>query len=116
MQWTPEGRRLLTGSSSGEFTLWNGMGFNFETIMQVKKPFGSSEHNADFFLFSCLFFPPFSFLCAKAHDCAIRACQYSHGGDWMLSGDQDGFVKYWQPNFNNVKILHAHNEPVRDLS
>lgn len=33
--WTPEGRRLLTASSSGEFTLWNGMGFNFETIMQV---------------------------------------------------------------------------------
>lgn len=37
VQWTPEGRRLLTGSSSGEFTLWNGMGFNFETIMQVSK-------------------------------------------------------------------------------
>lgn len=35
VQWTPEGRRLLTGSSSGEFTLWNGTGFNFETIMQA---------------------------------------------------------------------------------
>ena len=35
VQWTPEGRRLLTASSSGEFTLWNGMAFNFETIMQV---------------------------------------------------------------------------------
>lgn len=35
VRWTPEGRRLLTGSTSGEFTLWNGMGFNFETIMQV---------------------------------------------------------------------------------
>ncbi|KAF8252131.1 WD40 repeat-like protein [Wilcoxina mikolae CBS 423.85] len=85
VKWTPEGRRLLTGSSSGEFTLWNGMGFNFETIMQ-------------------------------AHDCAIRTCQYSHGGDWLLSGDQEGLVKYWQPNFNNVKILQAHHEPVRDLS
>lgn len=37
VRWTPEGRRLLTGSSSGEFTLWNGMAFNFETIMQVSK-------------------------------------------------------------------------------
>jgi polyadenylation factor subunit 2 len=36
VRWTPEGRRLLTGSTSGEFTLWNGMGFNFETIMQVR--------------------------------------------------------------------------------
>lgn len=35
VKWTPEGRRLLTGSHSGEFTLWNGTGFNFETIMQA---------------------------------------------------------------------------------
>ncbi|KAK5696685.1 pre-mRNA cleavage and polyadenylation factor (CPF) complex subunit [Elasticomyces elasticus] len=35
VKWTPEGRRLLTGSTSGEFTLWNGTGFNFETIMQA---------------------------------------------------------------------------------
>ena len=33
--WTPEGRRLVTGASSGEFTLWNGLTFNFETILQV---------------------------------------------------------------------------------
>ncbi|XP_033125411.1 pre-mRNA 3' end processing protein WDR33-like [Anneissia japonica] len=33
--WTPEGRRLVTGASSGEFTLWNGMTFNFETILQA---------------------------------------------------------------------------------
>jgi hypothetical protein len=36
VKWTPEGRRLLTGSTSGEFTLWNGTAFNFETIMQVR--------------------------------------------------------------------------------
>ncbi|XP_048258673.1 pre-mRNA 3' end processing protein WDR33-like [Haliotis rufescens] len=33
--WTPEGRRLVTGASSGEFTLWNGLAFNFETILQA---------------------------------------------------------------------------------
>ncbi|GME33138.1 polyadenylation factor subunit 2 [Neofusicoccum parvum] len=85
VRWTPEGRRLLTGSTSGEFTLWNGMGFNFETIMQ-------------------------------AHDSAIRAAQYSHSDDWLVSADQDGVVKYWQTNFNNVKALQAHNEPIRDLA
>lgn len=37
-QWTPEGRRLVTGASSGEFTLWNGLTFNFETILQVNNP------------------------------------------------------------------------------
>ena len=83
--WTPEGRRLLTGSSSGEFTLWNGMGFNFETIMQ-------------------------------AHDTAVRAAKYSHSDDWLVSGDQDGMIKYWQPNFNNVKALQAHSEPIRDIA
>ena len=35
LKWTPEGRRLVTGASSGEFTLWNGLTFNFETILQV---------------------------------------------------------------------------------
>lgn len=35
IQWTPEGRRVLTGSTSGEFTLWNGLTFNFETILQA---------------------------------------------------------------------------------
>ncbi|KAJ8328267.1 pre-mRNA cleavage and polyadenylation factor (CPF) complex subunit [Batrachochytrium dendrobatidis] len=33
--WTPEGRRLITGASSGEFTMWNGLTFNFETILQA---------------------------------------------------------------------------------
>ena len=85
VRWTPEGRRLLTGSSSGEFTLWNGMGFNFETILQ-------------------------------AHDSAIRAATYSHNEDWLVSADQDGIVKYWQPNFNNVKAIQAHGDPIRDLA
>ncbi|RKP05862.1 hypothetical protein THASP1DRAFT_32311 [Thamnocephalis sphaerospora] len=35
IRWTPEGRRLITGSTSGEFTLWNGLTFNFETILQT---------------------------------------------------------------------------------
>lgn len=33
--WTPDGRRLITGASTGEFTVWNAMGFNFETITQA---------------------------------------------------------------------------------
>ena len=34
-QWVPDGRRLITGANSGEFTLWNGVTFNFESILQV---------------------------------------------------------------------------------
>ena len=85
VRWTPEGRRLLTASTSGEFTLWNGTGFNFETIMQ-------------------------------AHDTAVRAVVYAHNDEWLLSADQEGVVKYWQANFNNVKEINAHEHPVRDLA
>uniref|UniRef100_A0A2N9H2U1 Anaphase-promoting complex subunit 4 WD40 domain-containing protein n=2 Tax=Fagus sylvatica TaxID=28930 RepID=A0A2N9H2U1_FAGSY len=35
LAWTPTGRRLITGSQSGEFTLWNGLSFNFEMILQA---------------------------------------------------------------------------------
>lgn len=85
VKWTPEGRRLLVASHSGEFTVWNGMTFNFETIMQ-------------------------------AHDLAILSLKYSHNDDWLLSGDQSGVIKYWQPNFNNVNILNGHNDAIRDIA
>lgn len=85
VKWTPEGRRLVVASHSGEFTIWNGMTFNFETIMQ-------------------------------AHDLAILALKYSHDDDWLLSGDQDGIIKYWQPNFNNVNIIQGHTDAIRDIA
>lgn len=85
VKWTPEGRRLLVASHSGEFTVWNGMAFNFETIMQ-------------------------------AHDSAVFSLQYSHNDDWLLSGDQDGIIKYWQPNFNNVNIIQGHTDGIRDIA
>lgn len=44
MAWTPEGRRLVTGASSGEFTLWNGLTFNFETILQVRSLIYNMRH------------------------------------------------------------------------
>ncbi|AAS51736.1 ADL184Wp [Eremothecium gossypii ATCC 10895] len=84
--WTPEGRRLVVATYSGEFSLWNGSSFNFESIMQ-------------------------------AHDSAVTVMQYSHAGDWLISGDADGTIKIWQPNFNMVKVLdRAHTECMRDIS
>lgn len=86
IKWTPEGRRLVVATYSGEFSLWNGSSFNFESIMQ-------------------------------AHDSAITTMEYSHAGDWMVSGDSDGTIKIWQPNFNMVKELdRAHTECIRDVA
>lgn len=86
IKWTPEGRRLVVATYSGEFSLWNGSSFNFESIMQ-------------------------------AHDSAVTTMEYSHAGDWMVSGDSDGTIKIWQPNFNMVKELdRAHTECIRDVA
>lgn len=52
----------------------------------------------------------------KAHDVAIRAIKWSHNDQWMASADHDGFVKYWQPNMNNVHMFQAHkDEPIRSI-
>lgn len=85
MQFTPDARRILTGSTSGEFTLWNGLTFNFETILQ-------------------------------AHDTAVRALAWSHSGQWLLSADNAGVIKYFQGNMNNLQIFQGHNESIRDAS
>jgi polyadenylation factor subunit 2 len=53
----------------------------------------------------------------QAHDDAVRCLKWSDNGDWLLSGDTTGIVKYWQPNMNNVKVLYAHRDSaVRDLA
>ena len=35
VKYTPDGRRLFTGNSLGEITLWNSLTFNFETLQQA---------------------------------------------------------------------------------
>ena len=84
-KWTIQGKRIVTGGSSGEFTLWNGTTFNFETILQ-------------------------------AHDTSVRSMTWSNNGNWMISGDHGGTIKFWQTSLNNLKIIEAHTEAVRDLS
>jgi len=84
--WTPDGRRLITGASTGEFTIWNSMGMNFETITQ-------------------------------AHESCIRSMGWANNEQWLLSGDHNGYVKYWQTNLNNVHMFQAHKDyAVRAIS
>jgi len=49
VRWTPEGRRLLTGGHTGEFMLWNGTAFNFETVMDVRGPISADRALANIF-------------------------------------------------------------------
>ncbi|KAL1955090.1 hypothetical protein VTO42DRAFT_9024 [Malbranchea cinnamomea] len=90
VRWTPEGRRLLTGGHTGEFMLWNGTAFNFETVMDA--------HYDQF-------------------QAGVTSAEWSHNHDWLISGGQKGDVKYWRPNFNNVETVDdAHHDAVRDLA
>ena len=79
VRWTPEGRRLLTASSSGEFTLWNGTGFNFETIQQahdVAIRALSYSHNGDW-------------LISADHDGVIKYWQPNFNNVKVIQGHSD---------------------------
>ncbi|KAL5003424.1 WD40-repeat-containing domain protein [Aspergillus recurvatus] len=90
VRWTPEGRRLLTGGHTGEFMLWNGTAFNFETVMDAHY---------------------------DQLQAGVTSLAWSHSNDWLISGGQKGDVKYWRPNFNNVETIDdAHHDAVRDLA
>ncbi|EER24086.1 pre-mRNA cleavage and polyadenylation factor (CPF) complex subunit [Coccidioides posadasii str. Silveira] len=90
VRWTPEGRRLLTGGHTGEFMLWNGTAFNFETVMDAHY---------------------------DQYQAGVTSAEWSHSHEWLISGGQKGDVKYWRPNFNNVETVDdAHHDAVRDLA
>lgn len=121
LAWTPEGRRLVTGASSGEFTLWNGLTFNFETILQVSwSVLVASESGAKHVQCACTYALRLCSLpCVRsfvqAHDCPVRTMVWSHNDNWMVTGDHQGNVKYWQSNMNNVRAFQAHKDPVRGI-
>ncbi|KAJ5964735.1 uncharacterized protein N7479_004611 [Penicillium vulpinum] len=90
VRWTPEGRRLLTGGHTGEFMLWNGTAFNFETVMDAHY---------------------------DQIQAGVTSLAWAHSQDWLVSGGQRGDIKYWRPNFNNVETIDdAHHDAVRDLA
>lgn len=83
--WNPDGRRLLSGSTSGEITMWNGFSFNFDTILQ-------------------------------AHESPIRSMCWSPSSSFLLTSDNLGYIKYWHPSMNNIQVISAHTEGIKDLS
>jgi hypothetical protein len=40
---------------------------------------------------------------------------WSRNEQWMVTGDDKGYVKYWQANMNNVKMFQGHFEAIRGL-
>jgi hypothetical protein len=40
---------------------------------------------------------------------------WSHNEQWMMTGDDQGYIKYWQANMNNVKMFQGHLDAIRGL-
>ena len=77
--WSPDGRRLITGTQTGELTLWNGLTFNFETILTAHQEARESGPAGG----------------ALVTPWAIRCLKWSPDDLWLVSADDKGVVKYW---------------------
>lgn len=101
----PSSRRLLTGSSSGEFTLWNGLTFNFETILQacdhgVRDLEWTSTGNlllsGDAGGSVKYFLPNMNnVLAIDAHRESVRGLSFSPDDSHWISGSDDSSIKMW---------------------
>ncbi|XP_053679913.1 pre-mRNA 3' end processing protein WDR33 [Anopheles nili] len=124
LAWTPEGRRLITGASSGEFTLWNGLMFNFETILQAHdvsvrtmvwshndnwmvtgdhggfvKYWQSNMNNVKMF---------------QAHKDPIRGISFSPSDSKFASCSDDGTVRVWDfLRCQEERVLRGHGADVK---
>ncbi|XP_045606617.1 uncharacterized protein Wdr33 [Procambarus clarkii] len=124
LAWTPEGRRLVTGASSGEFTLWNGLTFNFETILQAHdssvrtmvwshndqwmvtgdtggfvKYWQTNMNNVKLF---------------QAHKDPVRGLSFSPSDQKFATGSDDGTVRIWDfYRCYEEKILRGHGADVK---
>lgn len=120
----PSTRRLLTGSSSGEFTLWNGLTFNFETILQacdngVRDLEWSASGNllisGDAGGTVKYFLPNMNnVLAIDAHRESIRGLSFSPDDARWISGSDDSTIKIWNTERGAEEtVLKGHGWDVK---
>lgn len=111
VRWTRDGRRLITGSTSGEFTLWNGFMFNFETIMQAHDSAVRSmiwSHNGSHLISAdhggVVKYWQTSLNNVKAfqaHKESVRDLTFAPSDNKFASCSDDGAIKVW--NFSEAR-------------
>ncbi|KAI0062055.1 WD40 repeat-like protein [Artomyces pyxidatus] len=122
--WTPEGRRVLTGSTSGEFTLWNGLTFNFETILQAHDTAirgicfthsGAYLASADQSGIIKYFQPNMNNLTAwQGHREAIRGLSFSPDDNRFATASDDSTVRIWSfEESREERVLTGHGWDVK---
>lgn len=124
--WTPQGRRLITGSQSGEFTLWNGTSFNFEMILQAHdEAIGAMvwSHNENWMVTGdeggCIKYWQQNMNNVKAnkgHKEAIRDLSFSSTDLKFCSCSDDGAVKVWDfARCQEERSLAGHGWDVKSV-
>ncbi|VDM37941.1 unnamed protein product, partial [Toxocara canis] len=125
--WTPEGKRLITGASTGEFTLWNGTAFNFETILQAHDSAIRAlkwSHNdqwlvsADHDGFVKYWQPNMNNVhMYQAHkDEPIRSLSFAPTDVKLVTGSDDGTARVWDfARCAEERIFRGHGSDVRSV-
>ncbi|OUM51455.1 hypothetical protein BVG19_g557 [[Candida] boidinii] len=125
IKWTPDARRVVVSSHSGEFTLWNGLTFNFESIMQAHdSPIYSLDysHNSDWLLSADeegtikYWQPNFNNvnIIRKAHDNAIQDLVFSPNDSKFVSCSDDQTLKIWEfSSSKEERVLKGHHWDVK---
>ncbi|WWC60215.1 uncharacterized protein I303_102781 [Kwoniella dejecticola CBS 10117] len=124
VQWTPDARRLLTGNDKGQFTLWNGYSFNYESITQVHddsiRSFTYSQNgqalvSTDKLGMIKYFTPHLTNIHGfQGHREACHGVSWSPNDERFVSGGDDGLVKIWSyREAREEKVLSGHGWDVR---
>jgi polyadenylation factor subunit 2 len=108
----------LTGNDKGQFTLWNGASFNYESITQVSEwyyltwnlaniPLSLIIHLLDFYLFVL------THLTSCDHSLHRDATSRSQVHDDSIRA---GMIKYFTPHLTNVHGFQGHREACHGVS
>lgn len=121
VRFTPDGRRLISGTSTGEFTLWNSFSFNFETILQAHE---SPVRGLEFtrlgdLLLSADTTGTVKFWHLSMNNVGIRQCHeeairdMSVADNYFVTASDDSTVRVHNFEKNECMILRGHNWDVR---
>ncbi|KAI6180358.1 WD-REPEATS-REGION domain-containing protein [Aphelenchoides besseyi] len=125
--WTVEGKRLITGAQSGEFTLWNGSAFNFETILQAHDVAIRAlkwSYNGDWLAsgdndgFVKYWQPNMNNVhMFHAHkDEPVRSISFAPTDAKLVTGSDDGTARVWDfANSIEERVLKGHGADVRSV-
>ncbi|EUB63268.1 WD repeat-containing protein 33 [Echinococcus granulosus] len=125
--WTPEGRRLITGAYTGEFTLWNGLTFNFETILQAHEAqirCMKWSHNDDWLLTAdhagyVKYWQANmnNVQVYQAHKMPIRGVSFSPCDTKFVTCSDDATVRIWDFfRCHEERALRGHGSDVRSIA